>query len=384
MALPLLLAAALLALPATAPAQSRTGLGSPLTAAPNYPYHCDYRWSAGYGGQPGAFGPGGYQEYTPTLIGASDCALWHLGMNGKPETSHLVPGTGTVTVARVKSGPNPAPISIATIRSYEGRDQQGMLVSTCCQGVSETQTITPTPNAVTEIPVNFRVEAQAFDPNTNRAGFHDIVAVNVHGTSGTLPLHDKGGPKPFTASPTPTDDFGIFWHFPQVDPSQHNQNRWSAPGFEVLMNYDWCPAPPAGRARQAQAACATQGGGQTPLDPPPADQQQQQQEQTPDGKPASIESSRLTLLGSKVAMRVSCAAAQTCSGRLSLKTRGRKARTLATKRIAIPAGKSSKVKVRLSKRNRRRVKGSGLPVTVVVDLGAGGKVTRKLTLRRAG
>jgi hypothetical protein len=175
----------LAALPGAAAAQTRSNLGSPLSAPANYPYGCETRWSAGYNGQPGAFGPGGSQEWTPTPIGPSTCSIAHIGLNGKPETSHLVPGTGTVTVARVKSGPNPAPISIATVRSFQGRDQQGQYSNTCCRGVSETPTVTPTPNAVTEIPVNFRVETQQFDPNTNRAGWHDIVVVNVQAGPGT-------------------------------------------------------------------------------------------------------------------------------------------------------------------------------------------------------
>ncbi len=374
----------LVALPGTAPAQSKTA-GSSLSAAANYPYHCDWRWAAGYGGQQGAFGPGGQQEYTPFYVGPSTCSIGHLGLNGQQGTSHLVPGTGTVTMARVKSGPNPAPVSIATVRSFQGRDQQGQYRDTCCQGISETPTVTPVPNGITEIPVNFRVEAQAFDPNTNRAGFHDIVVVNVHGNTGTLPIHDNGEPKPFAAGASSPNDHQTFWYFPQIDPSQTNQNRWDAPGFEVLMNYDWCPAA---RVRQAGGGCAVQGpapgGGGSP-EPQPQPQPQPGGGGPADtGQPqspglATVGSSRLTLRGSTVAVKVTCNATRACTGRLRLKARGR---TLGSKSIRIAPSKTSTVKLRLSKRNRRRVPSGGVRASVQVDLGTAGVITRSVTLRR--
>jgi hypothetical protein len=241
------------------PSMAVAAEGSDLSAPANYPYHCDYRWSPGYNGQPGAFGPGGYQEYVPEYIGPSTCSLWQIGSS--TENTHLVPGTGTVTLARVKSGANPAPVSIATVRQFTGRDQQGGEVTTCCYGISQTVVINPTPNAVTEIPVNLRVEAKPFDPNTNSAGWHDIVAVNVHGETGTLPMSDRGGPKPLIA---PSGDYGALWYFPKFNPSEHNQNKWSASGFEVLMNYDWCSG--GGGLHRAQA-CPTP----TPPAPPDTD-----------------------------------------------------------------------------------------------------------------
>jgi hypothetical protein len=242
--------------------------GSNLNAPANYPYHCDYRWSAGYNGQPGAFGPGGKQEYVPEYIGPSTCSLWQIG--NSTQTTHLVPGTGTVTRARIKSGANPAPVSIATVRQFTGRDQQGYLVTTCCRGVSQTAVINPTPNAITAIPVNFRVEVKAFDPNTNSAGWHDIVAVNVHGESGTLPMSDYGGPKPLIA---PEGDPGALWYFPKFNPSEDNQNKWTASGFEVLMNYDWCPASGGALRRAQDTGCptSTPPGGPTDPNSPPTD-----------------------------------------------------------------------------------------------------------------
>lgn len=352
--------------------------GSPLTAPANYPYHCDYRWAAGN------FGPGGQQQYEPILIGPSTCSIWQRGSS--LQNTHLVPGKGKVTVARVKSGPNPAPVSIGTVRRYEGLNQQGMLVQTCCFGVSQTSVVNPTPNAVTEIPVNLTVDTQTYDPRQpSRAGFHDIVVVNIHGDSGTLPMSDYGGPKPFGTT-VPADDPGAYWYFPKFEPSTDNQNQWFANGFEVLMNFDWCP----GTSTRQAGGCATQGpgaggggpGGTTTPTPP--------RTQLPVvAKPpaaAQVRSRRLTLKGKSVRVSVRCTASTTCSGTVRLRTRGTKKSTvLARKKVRVRAGRSSTVKLTLSAKNRSRVNRAkkGLKVRVEVDLGSKGKVSRNMTLKRA-
>lgn len=358
-------------LPATAQAQRTQG--SPLQSAANYPYHCDYRWAAG------GFGPGGAQQYEPQYIGPSTCSLWQSGTT--TQNSHLVPGTGTVTKARVKSGPNPAKISIATVRMYEGRNVAvpGGSQVTCCRGVSETPPISPTPNAVTEIPVNFRVEAKTFDPNSGQAGWRDIVVVNaVEQGGGTLPIADLGGPKPFGSSSA--QDPSIYWYFPKFEPSADNQNQWFAPKFEVLMNYDWvpeaaapAPTPPTGsptppvtpacpatgaQARAAQACPATP----TPL--------------------AAVKSTRLKLRRGVVGVAVTCNATRTCSGRVRIRTAAKKPRLLGSKKLSVKAGKTSTIRVGVAKKLRRLVKKQGTSVTVEVDLGTAGKFTRRLTLKR--
>jgi hypothetical protein len=371
------------ALPATKAFAQTTTVGSSLTAAPNYPYHCDVRWMPGDGANNlGGWGPGGQQFWTPMPTGPTTCSLGMLGQQGKPATSTMVPGKGTVTVARVKSGPNPAPISIATVRSFEGRDQQGQLVNTCCQGVSETPVVTPKPNAVTEIPVGFLVDAYPFDPDTKKAGVWDYVVVNVHGTSGTLPIHDKGGLKPFGIGSTPPGDNHSFWHFPQIDPSQHNQNRFIADGFEVLVNFDWTACTQTAGAARAAQACSTQ------QQPPPAQdtgaggQTTNTTTTTTAGRLASIRSSRLTMRRGTVKVSVKCLATTTCRGTARLKTTARKARTLARKSVRIRAGKTASVSLKLSRKNQRSIKRRGTRVAIEVDLGAGGKVTRRVTLKR--
>ena len=289
----------------------------------------------------------------------------------------------------MKSGSNPAPISIATVRSFQGRDQQGQYSDTCCQGVSETETVYPKPNDITEIPVNFRVEAKQYDPNTGQAGWFDWVVVNVHGETGTLPIHDNGEPKPFgtdrrvlgqrlqhllalpadrsePAQPEPLERAGLRGpHELRLVPGRHG--RPDPAGAGRLFH----------RSRRRRLRRRDGGGGTQ--DPPGGTTAPGQT--TP---PASVAGSRLTLRGSKVALRVKCdSAARTAPGRSGSRRAEREAADAREpSRIGIPSGKTATVKVRLSKRNRRRIKPGGLKVLVEVDLGADGKVTRKATLRR--
>jgi hypothetical protein len=364
-------------LPSTAGAQT-TGQGSSLESAANYPYHCDYRWVPGYGGSPGGFGPGGQQEWVPQHIGASTCSLWQIGARGQVQTTHLVPATGTVTRARIKSGANPAPVSIATVRQFTGRAQQGNLVTTCCYGISQTEVVNPTPNAITEIPVNFRVEVRAYDPNDPKtAGWHDIVAVNVHGDTGTLPMSDLGGPKPMIA---PDSDPGAVWYFPKFNPSESNQNQWSASGFEVLMNYDWCPETSRRSAAGARQAAGCPSSTPTPTPDP--------ENPVPTGPAdpktlAQISSPKLVLKGKSVPVAVKCTQAVACEVTVRLRTRAKKPVLLGKRKTSIQPGMSARVKVPLSARNRRRVGAKGLKVRAEVVLGSAGTISRNLMLKRA-
>ncbi len=369
--------AVLAMLATTAPAVAQSG--SPLTAPANYPYHCDYRWAAG------AFGPGGAQNYEPIFIGPSTCSIWQIGST--TQNSHLVPGKGTVTVARIKSGPNPAPVSIGTVRRFSGRNPaDGTFSETCCQGVSQTAVINPTPNAVTEIPVNLLVDAQPFDPNTNRAGFHDIVVVNIHGTTGTLPMSDYGGPKPFGLT-VPPGDPGAVWYFPKFDPSVHNLNQWMANGFEVLMNFDWCPGT---AAAQLRAACPTP----PPPPPPPPPGVPPGGTTPPAGTPpvqATIRSSKLLLEGSKVTVVARCATGtgKSCSGHVRLRTTSKTPKLLASRQVSIKDGRSENVRLTLKGKSLKLVKDrlggsrkTSIKVRAEIDLGTAGRSTKVLKLRR--
>lgn len=359
----------LAAFPALAPAQI-SGQGNPLTAAANYPYHCETRWMPGVPGNPGGFGPGGYQDYVEQPIGPSTCTVFQTGAT--PGTSHIVPNSGKVTVARVKSGPNPAPVSIATVRQFTGkRPSDGQLLTTCCQGVSETPTVNLTPNGITEIPVNLLVESKPYDPNNpGVAGYRDWVVVNVHGSTGTLPISDAGLPRPIIA---PAGDPGAVWHFPQIDPSQTNQNAWIASRFEVLMNYDWVPTsattPPAGTcagAASLRAWCS--------VAPPVTGAV---------AALAEIRSSKLALKRGKIGVSVKCARTdgQACKGKVRLRTAAKKPVLLASKTLNVAAGKTKTVSVSLNSKARKRLKGKA-KIRVEIALSGQAAITKDVTLRR--
>ncbi len=374
----LVCAAVIALMPGIASAQI-TAQGSPLASPANYPYNCDVRWMPGYGNNPGGFGPGGYQDYIEQDFFAlggvhSTCTIFQTGAT--PGTSHIVPNSGKVTVARVKSGPNPAPVSIATVRQFTGKrpsDQQ--LVTTCCQGISETPTVNPTPNAVTEIPVDFLVESKPYDPNTpSVAGYRDWVVVNIHGTTGTLPISDAGLPRPIIA---PTGDPGAVWHFPQIDPSQTNQNAFIASRFEVLMNFDWVPT---------QATTPPAETGQPPVEatsPPACAGSAFARAAACTPTSAQIRSSKLRLARGRIGVSVKCARTdgKACKGKVRLRTAAKKPALLASATLNIAAGKSKTVSVSLGSKARKLIKGKK-KIRVEVVLSGQAVITRDVTLAR--
>ncbi len=352
--------------------ESRTQ-GSPLTSPANYAYGCETRWL------PGQTPPFDYQ---PNYVGPSTCTIYQSGLT--TNDTFLVPGPGTVTTARVKAGANPPQVSIATIRRYFKPNAQGQMEYTCCRGISETPPATLTPNAVTEIPVNFLVSTQ--QPENGNTGWWDIVAVNVLGP-GNLPMADLGA---HSGSYNPSQP-SAFWQFPKTAPNDNNLSDWSAPNFEVLMQYSWCPSTTARHA--LRAACPS--GAATPAGPagvPPNPTPLTPGSSTGTGttpatpgttaKPAQVSSTKLTLRGATVSIRVRCVHTTTCKGKVRLRTRAKKPRTLASRSMTVRAKQSATVKLKLSAQNRRRVSKKGTKVRVEVDLGSAGKVTRNLTLKR--
>jgi hypothetical protein len=332
-------------------ASGQVAHGSPLTSPANYPYGCETRWLPGF---PPA------SEFQPTVIGPSTCSMFQAGTT--IDNTHLVPGPGTVTTARVKSGPNPAKLSIATVRRYFKPNSQGVMEYTCCQGISETPPFDPTPNAVTEVPVNLLVSTQ--QPENGQTGWWDIVVVSALGP-GTLPMSDLGSHPNLPGAGV----LNTTWAYPKLAPNDNHPAGWDAPGFEVLMQYSWCPST-GGRA--ALRACPTKPP-TTPTNP------------TNPTNPAEISSPRLSLIGLSVKVLVKCAQATDCKGKVKLSTVAKKPVVLGSKTITVRSGKSLAVAVPVSARNRKRITKKGLKVKAEIDLGKGtAKITRTLTLKRTG
>lgn len=345
------------------PADARTVTQGPdLSAAADGGFGCETAFLAG---------PESPYEYQPYASGYSTCTTWMAG--GPVQTSGLTPLSGTVTKVRIKSGPSPAPLQITILRKLfqSSKSKPNQIDSVCCTGVSESAVFTPTPNAVTEVPVNLAVSMQpALDGDT---GYHDIVAVAGAGP-GQLPIASVGPHNLFVnGSDTPFTEF----FYPKIAPGTASHNNHDYPNYMLLMQYDVCDGgASAARARASQACGAGTGAGAPFL------------QTNAKGKPvASIASKRLKMRKGKVAVRVRCATGTKarCKGKVGLYTRPKKgkAKLLARRSVKVRDGKSAKVTLKLSRTARKRVKKKSNKVQVRFYLGKKlGTVSRNATLRR--
>ena len=218
-----------LVLPAAAPAALQT-FGSTLGETANLPFGCEAR------PYPGASGA------TLIATGVSSCSWWSAPATA---TSTYVPrGQGTIVSARVRSGPNPAPLRIAIFSSGSGL---------CCTAQAQSDVFQPAPNAVTNVALNLPAGSGI---DTSRLGgqYNDIVVVTAVGP-GSLPVHDFGVHGTFDLSAPAAS----FLH-PALVPNNSNTDVGWMDGFEVLLQVDWCGDPGVGAA-QAAATCPPAGGG---------------------------------------------------------------------------------------------------------------------------
>jgi len=97
----------------------------------------------------------------------------------------------------------------------------------------------------------------------------------------------------------------------------------------------------------------------------------------------SFKSNALKLKKNKVSFRLACTSATTCKGKARLRTRAKKPKTLASKSLTIAAGKTKTITFKLSSKARKTVRRKkSTKVTLAIDLGAGGKATKNLKLKR--
>lgn len=317
--------------------------------------------------------PGG--EFQPFPFGDTTCTVW--GADPDIARSGAVPGTGTVTRVRVKSGPNPAPlrVSILRLRTRRNANDPNQIATVCCSGVSEGPVFQPTPNAISESVVNLPVQVT----QTGLDGTGDIVAVSAVGP-GEMPLSSTG---PHTSeaaqSPGPKANF----YYPKFEPGSTNETGlFQYPNYMPLVQFDWtdgCPGAAGARAEASQCSPTP------PVNPTPPTNPTPPVGETKAAKaPFSVRGRTLRLEKGKVKLRVRCTAprGQRCRGRVSLRTRGRKPKPLASKRVNIRGGRRATVTLELSRKARNRVRRRRNKVRVVINLGAAGKASKNLTLRR--
>jgi hypothetical protein len=307
------------------------------------------------------------------------CTWWGAGLPASPTDPRtgFVPTTGTVTKVRVKSGPNPAPLRIVQLRSAAG----------CCSGVRMTEPFQPTPNAVTEVTVNWLVEVVR--DSVAGVSTNDIIGFSAQAGTGTLPLNDQGAQTHQPAAAFSPGVYSSSMTKPMIQPGALiGLNYRGAIGYEPLVQYDFVPCPALNNVPIAPGTetCPAQN---TP--PPPAGAQAAPT--APPAQPAptvsripgamDVATAIARLRDGRLSLRLLCQQTTLCQGRMRIRTRGANGRTIASVPIRIAAGQAATVKPKISAANRRLLRRKAqTPLTVVLDLGAGKKVTDTLTFKR--
>ena len=154
-------------------------------------------------------------------------------------------------------------------------------------------------------------------------------------------------------------DFGNFFACPNpftADPLSDGEHTLQVAASDAAGNFDQTPASLTFRV----VTGGTGAGGGSGSNPPAAPAAPVQQAKIIIGSLVLISGNAVKMSRKgRVSISLTCAGAQTCSGRLSITTaepvrkRGRKLVTLGAKRFTIAANKKRKVNVRFSKRNIR-------------------------------
>ena len=342
-------------LPGLAHAQSKSNQGTPMSLTPasgSEAFGCETRWQAG-------FAPPFTYERQPT--GMTTCTAYQPGTT--VENTHLVPGPGSVTKVRVRSGANPALLRITIVkRLFQTNPNTGEITdATCCTGTgSESATFQPPPNTVHELTLNPPLTVTTSPSQNGASGHHDIVAVSAMGP-GELPIASTG---PHSLSEFSSTAMQMF--YPKVETGQQGQAQHDYVNYVVLMNYDWTAPPSAGPGGGAGGGAGAGGTGPSPA-------------------PVSFKSRTLKLKKGRVSFKLACTSAPgtTCKGRARLRTRAKKPKTLATRSLTIAGGKTKTITFKLSGKARKTVRRKkSTNVTLVVDLDAGGTATKSLKLKR--
>lgn len=362
--------AVLLLAPVAAGAQQTVTRGSSLAGPNNVPFGCEASVQQNFAT--------GLFELVP--MGHPSCTWWSSGESANPTSTNTgyVPTTGTVTTVRVKSGPTPAPLRIVQLRSTAG----------CCTVVRHTGVFRPAPNAVTQVTVNWVVEAVR--DSVVGVSTSDIIGFSAVGGTGTLPLSDQG---PATHTPQGAFQPGVHsgtMTAPAAQPgSLLGGNYRGAIGYEPLVQYSFVPCPalnnvpvaPGTTTCPGQARRTPAGADADPTAPPSSG--------VPGVNPISFPRGFTpTLRGFDLPIALACSLDIGCSGTLRLALAARSAQaaakttTLATKKFTIKPGRHQ-VKVKLSRKARARLRRKKTTtVTATVTIAGQPTLRQKLKVRR--
>ncbi len=325
----LLIAVVGVGMPGVAAAQGPTTFGADLNRPANAPFGCD------------SHPVGTFRVFNPD---PNSCTWSSSGSLTIPATeSPIVPGDGTVTTVRVKTGPSggglqgSGPMQVVVLRSL-GSGGGG---PQCCLIAAASPVFTPAENAVTAVPVNLRVQ------NNNTGGINtlDSLGLSVLAPGVRIPAYYDGG-----------NDLTSTVFSPAVQLGTQNVNRNGSSGAKLLINADWIPV---GAAR-----------------------------------PIGLGTRTAPVRDGRALVDLVCGADAACRGLARLlggagaataRAGAAKPAVFGSARFRLDAGERARVKVKLSKRGRTLVRNRKRPkVRLEVRLKTGKKILRTLTLKRPG
>lgn len=273
-------------------------------------------------------------------------------------------GEGTVSAVRVRVGPVTGPMRIVVEQALRQDNpfEPGKPNYACCSVVAMSPVFTPTANAITQIPVNFRVR-QDLTPDENGLYVDQHLALSVLDPSVPIP-----------AALDANSSFSV-WVPAWQSVGEQRVNPAGNSGLNVLMNADWDPV----------------GAPAAPVAPV-----------APGAVPAlSIPNGQALVRNARARLALACALDTACAGRVLLQSRranaarplvassparakAARAVTYGSARFRIGPGKSSVLKVKLNRKGKRLMRGQGRPkVWVNVSMKGQTITPRRITLKPA-
>lgn len=268
---------------------------------------------------------------------------------------------GRVTLVRVRTGDDPAPLRFTVMQARSGLDAQGRIIpgsTQCCFGEQMTRTFTFAPNTVTAVPLNLPIVNDRFPDR--RLAITDYVGFSADSGTGALPILVTSAPAPpnqrdFAQGNNP----GVTTLYPQISPQEVRVDSSSAPSLRLTTEFTFCTSGlgTSGRAlaeRQAARALPSACGGK-------------------------VLTSAVRVRRGAISVPVRCVGA--CSGTIDV-TRARGKGALGVSRsFALRTGGKDQVVVRLTRAGRKATRGARTVRATVVLRTQGTRSSRTVRLR---
>ncbi len=290
-----------------APASAMT-FGANLNREPNSPYTC-------------------YTAQTvPTYF--TDCSAESIDPT-TGESAFPPAGEGVVTQVRVRVGPTTGPMQIIEEEALRAENpaDPGHPSYACCKEVAASEVFTPNANAITTVPVTFRVKQ---DTAPEASGYY----VDQH-----LSLSVLSPSVPIPANLDPNASVGLWFPAWQA-PGEERAGLYGTSGAMILFNADWSPV---GEGNGGNGNGGGGGAGEAPL---------------------KLVNQTVPVRGGNALVKLLCDLSATCQGQLQLQNQEAarllafkplklKPRTYARADFKIAAHKSGTVKAKLKAAGRR-------------------------------